>query len=72
MKLSSKARSIYNELREENLAPGGNQYWLKNKEINGQIEEPVKQVKERVSTSVLSGVTDVLASVKALVSWLHR
>ena len=53
LQLSSKARSVYNELRS--------------------LDDRADTVnKERVSTSVLSGVTDVLASVKTMVSWLHR
>ncbi|RXG57837.1 Connector enhancer of kinase suppressor of ras 2 [Armadillidium vulgare] len=76
LRLSSKARSIYNELK---LIPSSyGQYRVNGEEDKEEKKDPDKNdgmtenKKERVSTNVLSGVSDVLSSVKVLVSWLHR
>ena len=75
MRLSSKARSIFNELRETTL---NGHYGISGEEEDEKNETDSRNdgnrdnKKERVATSVLSGVSDVLSSVKTLVSWLHR
>ncbi|XP_064082102.1 uncharacterized protein LOC135198457 isoform X2 [Macrobrachium nipponense] len=80
LRLSSKARSIYNELRivtsnrnggcgsagEDEDGDDDNDNRI---DHNGEKE---KKKQERVSTAIIAGVSDVLASVKGLVSWLNR
>lgn len=77
LRLSSKARSIYNELRltsSLSINGGGSA----GEEEEGDDEEEgadrrnAKKRQERVSTAIIAGVADVLSSVKGLVSWLNR
>lgn len=77
LRLSSKAHSVYSELRHaENAARsyGGSA----GEEEDGEEEEEagklraIKKRQERVSTAVIGGVADALSSVKGLVCWLNR
>lgn len=80
LRLSSKARGIYNELRIVTAASrsGGGSA---GEDEEGEEDdddgvslrrENAKKIQERVSTAVIAGVADVLSSVKGLVSWLNR
>ncbi|KAK8730032.1 hypothetical protein OTU49_008429 [Cherax quadricarinatus] len=77
LRLSSKARSIYNELRQT-TSSFGNGGGSAGEEEEGEDEEEgadrrnAKKRQERVSTAIIAGVADVLSSVKGLVSWLTR
>ncbi|KAG7160275.1 Connector enhancer of kinase suppressor of ras 2-like [Homarus americanus] len=77
LRLSSKARSIYNELHQA-AAASGNGGGSAGEEEDGEDDEEgaerrnAKKRQERVSTAVIAGVADVLSSVKGLVSWLTR
>ncbi|XP_071536525.1 uncharacterized protein cnk isoform X3 [Panulirus ornatus] len=77
LRLSSKARSIYNELRLTSSF-SGNGGGSAGEEEEGEDEEEeadrrnAKKRQERVSTAIIAGVADVLSSVKGLVSWLNR
>ena len=71
MRLSSKARSIYNELRVAPTVLSGGVGSAGEEDDDGEDNSEVEH-QERVSTSTLSGVADVLSSVKGLVSWLNR
>lgn len=78
LRLSSKARSVYSELRHAKNAAwsyGGSA----GEEEDGEEEEEearklrgAKKRQERVSTAVVGGVADALSSVKGLVCWLNR
>nr|XP_045594567.1 mucin-5AC-like isoform X3 [Procambarus clarkii] len=77
LRLSSKARSIYNELRQtaSSFRNGGGSA---GEEEEGEDDEEgaerrnAKKRQERVSTAIIAGVADVLSSVKGLMSWLNR
>lgn len=79
LRLSSKARSIYNELRALSASSRGGG-GSAGEEEDGEEEEDGtggdrasdKKKQERVSTAVIAGVADVLSSVKGVVSWLNR
>ncbi|KAK7072018.1 Connector enhancer of kinase suppressor of ras [Halocaridina rubra] len=80
LRLSSKARSIYNELRivtsssRHGCGSAGEDDEGNEDEddhMDGNDESSQKK-QERVSTAVIAGVADVLSSVKGLVSWLNR
>ncbi|XP_063608203.1 uncharacterized protein LOC134782598 isoform X4 [Penaeus indicus] len=79
LRLSSKARSIYNELRALSATSRGGG-GSAGEEEDGEEEEDGtggdrasdKKKQERVSTAVIAGVADVLSSVKGVVSWLNR
>ncbi|XP_076060502.1 connector enhancer of ksr isoform X2 [Oratosquilla oratoria] len=69
LRLSSKARSIYNELRISfpPITCGGSAG-----EEDGEEEEKAVKKQERVPTTTIAGVAEALSSVKGLVSWLNR
>ncbi|XP_066981930.1 serine-rich adhesin for platelets isoform X1 [Macrobrachium rosenbergii] len=80
LRLSSKARSIYNELRVVTSNRNGG-CGSAGEDEDGEDDsdnridrngEKEKKKQERVSTAIIAGVSDVLASVKGLVSWLNR
>lgn len=78
LRLSSKARSVYTELRQaENAArsyggsAGEEEDGEEEEEENGKLRGTKKR-QERVSTAVIGGVADALSSVKDLVCWLNR
>lgn len=59
LRLGCKARSLYNQLKHDEHEPC-------------EIGPNGKQQQERVSTNTLSGVSDILVSVKSLISWIDR
>ena len=85
LRLSSKARSIYNELRKSHppILPRGIGGSAGEDDEDGDDDDDTESYsagagnrsgrgQERVATSTLSGVADCLSSVKCLVSWLNR
>ncbi|KAK4319979.1 hypothetical protein Pmani_009134 [Petrolisthes manimaculis] len=78
LRLSSKARSIYCELRQTPpqtfVRNGAGSAEEDNGNENGEGAErrEAQKRQERVSTAVIAGVAEVLAAVKGLVCWLNR
>lgn len=60
LKLGCKARSLFNHLKAEAL------------NNNPTNDEKNNKIKQRVSTKTLSGVCDIMSSVKSLISWIDR
>lgn len=59
LRLGCKARSLYNQLKHDSVAKNP---------VPGDGQAPW----ERVTTATLSAVSDILASVKLLISWIDR
>ncbi|CAG2112767.1 unnamed protein product [Medioppia subpectinata] len=64
LRLGCKARSLYNQLKRDLMIANNN-----NDTDNGSGSTAGD---ERVSTQTLSAVSDILASVKAFISWIDR
>ena len=83
LRLSSKARSIYNELRPSfSSTNGGGSAGEDDRDTTDTDEELAtssdkaetrkKKISILVSTEIVAGVADCLVSVKTIVSWLSR
>ncbi|KAK3875471.1 hypothetical protein Pcinc_019657 [Petrolisthes cinctipes] len=77
LRLSSKARSIYCELRQTpqtfvRNGAGSAEEDNGNEDGEGAERRAAQKRQERVSTAVIAGVAEVLAAVKGLVCWLNR
>lgn len=77
LRLSSKARSIYCELRHTlhtsvRNGAGSAEEDNGNEDGEGAERREAEKRQERVSTAVIAGVAEVLGAVKGLVCWLNR